>query len=347
MDKLELIKYYTKHKPNIISVILFCMEQSYKKQEIYYNGLNNLINVYKTYFPDFVLRLHFDDSVVIPKHSDKYLNEYIIKYWIPLIEKLKHDDRVQLVHYNIPTFKSENKLYHIGTIGQIVRYIPMFDYDNEYLDNMIFMDIDVDLEKEKNSEGHIEYIKEKYDLLQETDGVIYFIAKQCHQRLRHLQKITHQYDDYLFPCANSMIARKKFDHHILDSFLNQVIDVGDNKETKQLINDFNKSLEIRKLVKSEQVTKSKFTYGLDEVCLGYVLHELKKNNEKIYYTNITQIGNMLYHRSKSSHYFSDFNNNKEMIRIFKEIMEKYYNTNKSLAENYAFYDYVMLFMITN
>jgi hypothetical protein len=338
MVKIELTKYYDKVQKNIISTIIFCMEKSYKKQDIYYNGLKNLIKIFPSYFPDFVLRLYFDDSVITPKHSDENLNYYIKTHWIPLIEELKYNKSVQLIHYNLPEFKT-SPLYHIGTIGQFLRYIPMFDYDDEPLENIIVMDIDVDFDKEKTNEGHIAYIKEKHDIFKNTDGGLYFITKQCHQRLRHLQKISNRYNDYLFPCANNMMARKKFPHHIYDLCLEQVIGKNTDSEITHLIHDFNQSLEVRKLVHSEVITKSQFTYGLDEVLLGYIIKQLKRT-EKLYYTYITQIGNMIYKRSKSSHLYYDFNKNKSMISIFKEIMGKYYDDKQSLSENYSFYDYV-------
>jgi len=50
-------KYY-----KIISVVFFLKESSYKKPEIYINGLKNIINNFKKIFFDFRLRIYHDNT---------------------------------------------------------------------------------------------------------------------------------------------------------------------------------------------------------------------------------------------------------------------------------------------
>ena len=79
MDKLIVKKYYDepKNKINIISASVFKLENSYKNSMRYYKGFKLLVENFRKYFPDFYLRIYFDDSIIKPKHENNKINNEI------------------------------------------------------------------------------------------------------------------------------------------------------------------------------------------------------------------------------------------------------------------------------
>ena len=114
MDKFELTRYYEepKEKYNIISVSIFQMSQGYKGIKKYTEGLDNLIDKYDLFLPNFYLRIYYDETI------DNVNWDYVLN-------KARKHKFCQLIKFSHPWFKSEKG--HYGVFGTLARSIPIFE----------------------------------------------------------------------------------------------------------------------------------------------------------------------------------------------------------------------------
>jgi len=107
----------------IISVVYFSMEKNYKSNDIYYLGLEGLINTIPKVLPDFRLRIYYDDTT----------EEQVKKLTL-------NKTNIELFKYSIPKLK--NKGYHYGVVGTLIRFLPLYDNNIHKVDCCIILDID-------------------------------------------------------------------------------------------------------------------------------------------------------------------------------------------------------------
>lgn len=99
----------------------------YIQQKIssYYDGLEELIKVTKKTFPDFKFRIYCDYSS------------------IHLVEKFLDNDHVELVYYLFPQFFDAKKMCHHDFFGSLIRYLPLFDFEEQKADLTCILDVDI------------------------------------------------------------------------------------------------------------------------------------------------------------------------------------------------------------
>lgn len=117
---------YSKKK-NIFSAVFFKLRgKPYKKFVVYIQGLKNLSEYVQRNVPSFTIRLFIDRSI----HNDKKV--------MKIIRRLKN---VEPVLYHCEEYVI-NKNYHRGLFGALVRYFPMFDFENNDAGVVRIADID-------------------------------------------------------------------------------------------------------------------------------------------------------------------------------------------------------------
>jgi len=120
----EILKKDIKYNYNIISCSFFIKKDSYKDIDYYKNGLINIINNFNKILPNYILRIYYDDTVI--DILNNILNNNI--------------NNIELYKYNIDIFK--DGLYHKGTIGTFMRFLPLFNLEYHKVDKCIIFDID-------------------------------------------------------------------------------------------------------------------------------------------------------------------------------------------------------------
>ena len=140
IDKIGNFTYnykITNKKFNIICISLFKMKNSYREFKIYTDGILEIFKHYKKYFPDFILRIYFDDSVVDNKEFIKLYN-------------ILNKNNQQLIHFDCPKFKLDKK-YHRGIFGMMIRFLPYFYFKNNDTNISLVLDAEpCKLEKTDN-----------------------------------------------------------------------------------------------------------------------------------------------------------------------------------------------------
>lgn len=122
---------YSKKK-NIISASFFKIQGGgYTSFEKYLNGIFLLNEFIIKELPDFELRLFIDQTI-----SDD----------IFIFEKLKRN-KIKLITFECSNFLIDK--FHRGIFGMIVRFFPMFNFENNDAKNIIISDIDISNEIKK------------------------------------------------------------------------------------------------------------------------------------------------------------------------------------------------------
>ena len=133
---------YSKKK-DIISASFFKMQGGgYRDFNKYLDGILKLIEFIETDFKPFVLRLFIDHTI----YNDK-----------EIMSKLSNS-KVEIVVYECPKFIKDS--YHRGIFGMIVRFFPMFNFENNDADKVIISDIDFVNSNRRNLLGLKNVIKE-------------------------------------------------------------------------------------------------------------------------------------------------------------------------------------------
>ena len=256
MEYITLNNFYTepKERYNIITTCYFISNQSYKKVDIYFDGLKRLIK----WIPNnYYIRIYFDDSCINPMHNNEILNNHVRNKVIPVINELKHNKKIQLVHFKCE--KLSKGIYHQGTFGTIIRFLPFFE---DKYNKIISMDIDFtddDLKAYKN---------EFFDIINSDDNnekcyIGYFMGSQF--VAKQLIISTYLYNlKYTVTASTFGIKNFYLDNNIINNILKQII------EKNGL--GYNLMMKLQKYAKSDEY----LMYGCDEIILNYIIYLINK-----------------------------------------------------------------------
>ena len=329
MDIVKFTKYYNEPNTNykVISCVLFRLKENYKSSKIYYDGLKNLINALDTVFSDYYFRLYYDSSIITPEHTENIINNEIKKLWLPLLNDLKKRKKVQLIYYECEKFKKG--IYHDGLFGTLLRFIPLFDYEeNNNIDEVIITDIDM-------TGAIIINIKKTLLFMRNNKSKFHFRSHSCYTSLPRFDMFDDE-EIKMFPypmLAGQIISQIKFPSYIFENYLKCM----SNKET-------NECSFISKFIESQRDTKynpmkvnidNDFVYGIDELFLAKYIAPYIREHKIIYSCTLSltteySIYNWFLRNDKLK--------DKKYTEILKQFLGKYYDSSKSNVENYDILD---------
>lgn len=225
---------------------------SYKNFNIYINGLKILSKFIKNNLPDFSIRLFIDSSI----YADKNI--------MNIIQNLNN---IESVLYECPNYKIDDT-HHIGLFGSLVRFFPMFDFENNDSDVLMISDLDW------KSYYHIakNYINlEAYHILKNiknSNNIKLFI----NGRLFHNIKNKFIYDEYIVPYALSwkIINFSKIDKNILLTYILNI------KKSKKRLGNYTTNR-----VKNNKRYEN-YIFGIDEYFLNHDLKEYLISEKKLF-----------------------------------------------------------------
>jgi hypothetical protein len=240
------------NKINIISCSLFKMPSGgYKNFDKYLNGLAKLNEHVKKYMNNYKIRLFIDNSI----YKDKKIFSLIKTY-----------NYVQIILYSCPNFVINND-YHIGLFGTIVRFFPMFDFDNNDANIILFSDTD--------SISFIQ-IYNTITILQDNnkiDGLFFVKNGSVAKTTAYNCDILYKNIFKIYSMSTSCASLKKINKIVL---LNYFDDVSTNTVTK-----FSYLYKITPDAKTNTKFKSEyknFIYGVDEYFLNNTLNNYLIDN---------------------------------------------------------------------
>ena len=230
-------------KKNIVSCAFFKLSSSpYKNFNLYIDGLEKLYSKVYTEYKDenFTIRLFIDNSIYLDKK---------------LFERLKKMDKLEMVLYECINYKiGIDSNYHIGLFGTLVRFFPMFNFENNDADIIIISDID-DYDYFEKSIQNIRLIKTN---IKPYTQLSFFKTGNISKNVLYTISLIYKNIPNPYAVASNFISFSKCDSQVLYDFL---VEIGDSDE---LLTKYQHKFESN----SNLMTDNKFVYGFDEYFLN-------------------------------------------------------------------------------
>ena len=231
-------------KKYLLSTSLFYLSDPYKNNSRYIDGLKKLIDFLKEK-KNFILRIYYDNSIF---ENIQFKN---------IFNTLKNNEYVELVNYSCKKFIKNN--YHFGTFGTLIRFLPIFELndDNDNFEIIYIIDID---------DSNYDYIEKYiYELQNSNKNFMFYDWKNYGDR--YFNKFNNKFGNLIL--ANIFVKDYKFNIKIFTDFLDEIYNSDKLYKEIYKINKFyfnNKNIDIL------------FTYGVDEYFLNKCLiNKLNKN----------------------------------------------------------------------
>lgn len=138
-------KFYKEGK-NIISMCLFKLPQSYKNFDIYINGLKTWISLLEKIKSNFIIRIFIDHNILNDKEIMSVINSS--KFVEPVL--------FLCADYVL------NK-YHQDLFSTLIRFFPLFDFQNNDARSLLIVDIDLNLVISENFLIFYKYVLTNHD----------------------------------------------------------------------------------------------------------------------------------------------------------------------------------------
>jgi hypothetical protein len=129
--EFEFIKKINYKADLIFVASLFRMNNPYKSDLKYTEGLLDILRVFPRHFKNMCIRLYIDDSIL--GKDDK---------WNDFYDKVLKNPHIEIIKYTFKQFKTD-KIFHDTVFGTLLRFLPMFNFMNG---TETFIIIDVDYE---------------------------------------------------------------------------------------------------------------------------------------------------------------------------------------------------------
>lgn len=318
-----LYDFNPNEKYDIISTVLFKMKNSYRDLNFYVDQFKNTYKILKTNFPKYKIRMFIDDNIFNDKNLMNKLNKY---------------DDLQLVRFKCNSYLIDN--YHIGLFSTMIRFFPLFDFDNNDTNFVIISDIDYNKK----------FIKQLVQILYHIDNITLNKLSLVKYNMDYTSSNSymHEYSEshHGYIIAQSIIGINKINHEVIINFLNEVLNNKIDTHTKYTwykIIDYSKLPDIKyyKQINYNNDHKS-FTYGIDEYFLSTTLPEYLSKNNIPYasYESFSLIG-LLTNYMNNGRYTIECKNKSITLKYFKKLVSYLlskvnvkYNDSKSIKENY-------------
>lgn len=355
MDRIQVKKYYEepRYRYNLISVCVFRIMNSYKETTKYYYGLQTLIKLFPIYFPDFYLRIYHDKTIMKTDYVSpdeqlvrkiETMNRENKEMWKPLILQARKHKKIQVVKYKHPDFMVDEN-FHQGLFGTFVRFMPLFDYDeNSNIGTVFVSDIDV-------NKFALESVRDVYKMFKPSVSKIHYRSRYCYNVQPRYDYVERHLEEKYVPripyrvLAGTIICKIKLPKQLLDEFMTCMKDT--NIDDCKYIKNFTDLRKIKeeKLLKDYDMEQkllelTDFFYGIDEFFINTtVLKYVDTNKIPISVTPTTDIFHPIYNNYLRWDKFEDISD--DIVKFYKDVMGRYYNDKISLAKNYEHLDKVI------
>lgn len=233
-------------KKNIISSCFFKMKNGYKNFSEYVKGITILNDIITKKLKEFTLRLFIDMSI----YNDK-----------KIMNMLNKIENIELVVYCCNRFV-KNDIYHLGTFGTLVRFFPLFNFDNNDSKMVIITDIDLHIEDFHNMHMYYHYISLKKNYSDNEINKLYIYGFGIFDNIYN--------NKYILPYiqAANIIGINKIPGHIIENFLIKM-DVSKITYTTRKISNKEKSSKCDEYI----------CFGIDEYFLNITLIDYLLKNK--------------------------------------------------------------------
>tara|TARA_R110002126_G_scaffold8330_2_gene39594 strand:- start:8 stop:1144 length:1137 start_codon:yes stop_codon:yes gene_type:complete len=310
---LDKIKKVSGFKDYLVCTTLFRMKNSYKNFKEYTDGLLKELYFFDNSSINITFRIYFDESVE---------NE---REWENVIKEIKKREYTELVKYECKKLKDGK--YHQGTIGTLMRFLPLFDNKKER-DWGMFCPIDAD--------------GTDYFLRDFIDNLVFFTKREeefliklpkCYYEKTFLIRIDIVKKYKLAILAGGFCSKITFNKKILSSFLTGMI------TKNKIFIEYSENNRVMDKNLQEHMEKDIFTYGIDEYFLSkYILQQLIDKKIKILIYNWFVIfTKYLYLTRIENDNFENLTPRRKKLwtQFCKNVLRNSYDNKKSLKKNFV------------
>ena len=250
-------KLYSSKPYKIISVSYFVLPNygPITKDNKYLKGLNNLVKNANKYLPDYKIRIYCD------------------VHGFELLDNLLNNPSVEIFIYTMKQFLetniTDNKQYHKGYIGTMMRFLPFFNYKNHNVDIVINLDIDNNFNI--NTSRLIKNEVHKH--------AFFYKWRACYNANHRMINLGY----IKYPVIASFISMNKSKLTLPNSLLNNFFNTHLLKDDARYMS-YLKTIDVETLFKRGGIHKehnksvNKFMYGIDEYFLNYNVFKWFKSN---------------------------------------------------------------------
>lgn len=271
----------------------------YKNFIKYLDGLKELNNVANK--KDIYIRLFIDMSI---SRDDSIMG------------KLRKLNRVQIVLYKCSEFII-NDHHHVGLFGTLMRFFPLFDFENNDAGVTFLCDADID----RNFEEKTKF----YDVLKnDIDLNKLYIAYPGYYYIHSNEKLEKDGKKYILPycMAGSLIGIKKIPKESFVKYLKKLKDYMNNSPPREILSNYYISPEKYKIL-----CENNICYGIDEYYINNILLTyLFKHDLPFCFKYRYNIYDGLYFRIEPNNVYSIDNlqglSRDEYKKIFDEYMKE-------------------------
>ena len=242
--KLEpLFNFNPNIKKNIVSSSFFkAIISTHKDFNLYIDGLEKLYEKVISDPMNFSLRLFIDESV----YKDSQL-----------MSRINSLEKIELVLYKCKEYEIPNTEFHYGFFGTMLRFFPLFDFENNDANLVIICDIDDYNYFDMNKSNVLEcknfeqiYMLKKGNL---GKNIIFDLKMLNHGNINP------------YSVASSFFGYKKTDHKVIIDFMKKM----EKNPFKVFSNYKNKVKDLgKKIPDSIYKNYKNFIYGFDEYFLN-------------------------------------------------------------------------------
>lgn len=267
---------YSKKKNLLCGSFFKIAGGGYKDLTYYLYKFENSLKIYKKYLPDFTFRLFIDNSI----YKDS-----------TLMNRLKKLKNVEMVLFECIDYVKDLD-YHRGIFGMIVRFFPLFDFENNDANIVIICDLDFhkhDVHNLLNLKKMITSLK-SYDLNDKID--FYFIGYPGSYGNFVFKDVKFLNGKKIIPYFSSMqiITFKKFNKNSIEDYI-----INYKKYHEEILDGYN-------YLSNQKVEKSNdefIFYGWDEYFLNHQL--INDNINRPFGAKISiNLGENIYHIARRS-----------------------------------------------
>ncbi len=227
-------------KKNIISLSFFKMYNGgYKNFSLYINGFKKLHKIVLAAPLNYTIRLFIDETI----YSDKNL-----------FVQISNLERVEIILYSSEKYKQiSDQKYHIGLFGTLIRFFPLFDFQNNDANIVMIMDMD-----------DIEHFYFNQELIKKLDNSInkIEIIKSGNITKNVLYKLdmfkNHIVNPYVI--APKYIGFKRINKIVIEDFFEEL-----SKDNKKIFTLYEDKIKVNKKM---TLNNMPFIYGVDEYFLN-------------------------------------------------------------------------------
>ena len=286
-------------KKNLICCCIFKMSnKGYKEFSIYLNGLYKMYKYVINNLKNYRIRLFIDNSIYKDKNIMDILNKMV---------------KIEIVLYECKELLlKNNKNFHEGLFGTLIRFFPMFDFPNNDANIVLITDVD---------DFSFNKVLNTIDIMKKNNKIKNIYVLKLGNISKNVKYKYFSYKNIITPycIAQSIVSFLKINHNVIIDFINKV------KKSNKIYSYYYEMLKDNKLSNGSLqkfIKNTNFIYGIDEYFINKTLTDYLIDNKLPFANDIKfEVLSLFYYILSDDLYKTP-----EQIKLLNELIDKILKT---------------------